>query len=417
MKKKFSLLIILLMIILVPFKVQAEEKQVNVYVFWGDGCPHCAAEDKWLKEYEKDNDNIKVYKYEVWYNTKNQGYLKSVQKKLDNHDSGVPLLVVGDNVIVGFAEGITEEKIKKRINECIEDKNYVDYVGDIVGVKTDYSTDLTPSEYEKEIKKGNVKELKPTNETVEKVNVPLMGKVNPKTVSLPLLATVLGFIDGFNPCSMWILIFLITMLFNMKDRKKMWILGITFIVTSGIVYLAFMLAWLSLATFISKLSIIKLCVAAVAIVVGIWNLVKFSNSIIQKDEGCDVVDSKDRKKIMDRIKSIVKENRFYIALIGIILLAASVNIIELMCSIGIPLIFTQIISMNDLSTFEYGLYIFIYIFFFLLDDIIVFALAMRTKKIVAISTKYSKYSHLLAGILMILIGILLVIKPELLMFS
>ena len=88
-----------------------------------------------------------------------------------------------------------------------------------------------------------------------------------------------------------------------------------------------------------------------------------------------------------------------------------------MCSIGIPLIFTQIISMNGLSAFEYGLYMFIYIFFFLLDDIIVFALAMRTKKIVAISTKYSKYSHLLAGILMILIGILLVIKPELLMFS
>lgn len=99
---------------------------------------------------------------------------------------------------------------------------------------------------------------------------------------------------------MWILIFLITMLFNMKDRKKMWILGLTFILTSGIVYLMFMLAWLNLATFISKIAFIRLLIAVIALVVGLINVYKYIDSLKKKDEGCDVVDKKDRKKIMEK---------------------------------------------------------------------------------------------------------------------
>ena len=105
------------------------------------------------------------------------------------------------------------------------------------------------------------------------------------------------------------------------------------------------------------------------------------------------------------------------AIIGIIILAASVNIIELMCSVGIPLLFTQILAMNNLSAGSYALYMFIYIFFFLIDDIVIFALAMITHKVTGISTKYNKYSHLIAGIIILLIGLLLLINPSILMFN
>ena len=216
---------------------------------------------------------------------------------------------------------------------------------------------------------------------------------------------------------MWILIFLITMLFNMKDRKKMWILGLTFILTSGIVYLIFMLAWLNLATFISKIAFIRLLIAVIALVVGLINVYKYIDSLKKKDEGCDVVDKKDRKKIMEKIISITHEKKFIIALLGIMVLAASVNIIELMCSIGIPLLFTQILAMNNLSTFSYMIYMFIYIFFFLIDDIVIFVISMVTLKVTGLSTKYTKYSHLVGGIIMLIIGLLLIIKPELLMFN
>ena len=120
---------------------------------------------------------------------------------------------------------------------------------------------------------------------------------------------------------------------------------------------------------------------------------------------------------MNKIKNIAAEKKFAIALVGIIVLAASVNVIELMCSIGIPLLFTQILSMNNLTSMEYCLYMFLYILFFLIDDIVVFIIAMLTSKITVASTKYTKYSHLIGGIIMVLIGLLLLMKPELLMFN
>jgi len=113
----------------------------------------------------------------------------------------------------------------------------------------------------------------------------------------------------------------------------------------------------------------------------------------------------------------VTEKKFILAILGIILLAFSVNLIELLCSLGLPVVFTQILSLNNLNTWEYFIYIFIYIVFFLLDDIIVFTIAMKTLKLKGISNKYSKYSHLIGGIIMILVGLLMIIKPEWLMFN
>ena len=92
-------------------------------------------------------------------------------------------------------------------------------------------------------------------------NIPLLGDVNIKEVSLPLMSIVIGFVDGFNPCAMWVLLFLIGMLFNMKDKKKMWILGIVFLTTSALVYLAIMLAWLKVAISFNTSSILKLLIA------------------------------------------------------------------------------------------------------------------------------------------------------------
>ena len=203
----------------------------------------------------------------------------------------------------------------------------------------------------------------------------------------------------------------------MKDRKKMWILGFTFILTSGLVYLMFMMTWLNLATFISKISYIRLLVALIALVAGGINLYNYIKSVTTKDDGCQVVEKQDRKKIMTRIKDITHEKKFIIAFFGIIVLAASVNVIELMCSIGIPLLFTQILAMNNLSSASYMLYMLIYIFFFLLDDILIFVISMVTLKVTGFSTKYTKYSHLVGGIIMLLIGLLLIIKPEILTFN
>lgn len=423
MKKILKFLIVFAILLLLPVSAKADEKVINIHLFYGNGCPHCAAEEEFLSDYLKDRTDVKLYKYEIWYDSHNQELLSKVQKEMGTtNKNGVPFTVIGKKTIVGYADGVTDEQIKDAINYYLNN-DYRDYAGEITGKvkKTEVKEDITKDESKTEDKKENkiekADDTKDSDQTDENVTVPILGKINAKKVSLPILAVVLGFVDGFNPCAMWILIFLITMLFNMKDRKKMWILGLTFILTSGIVYLMFMLAWLNLATFISKIAFIRLLIAVIALVVGLINVYKYIDSLKKKDEGCDVVDKKDRKKIMEKIISITHEKKFIIALLGIMVLAASVNIIELMCSIGIPLLFTQILAMNNLSTFSYMIYMFIYIFFFLIDDIVIFIISMVTLKVTGLSTKYTKYSHLVGGIIMLIIGLLLIIKPELLMFN
>ena len=185
-------------------------------------------------------------------------------------------------------------------------------------------------------------------EVDDTVDIPLLGKVDPKSVSLPILSVVMGLVDGFNPCAMWVLIFLISMLLNMKDKKRMWFLGVSFLLTSSMVYLLFMLAWLNIVMSISEIRWVQILIALVAVIGGLINLRSYYRER-KKDAGCVVVNDEKRKKIFDRIKKFTHEKSIILATIGVIALAVSVNIVELACSAGLPVLFTNILAINNLD--------------------------------------------------------------------
>lgn len=254
----------------------------------------------------------------------------------------------------------------------------------------------------------------PLTVRAETKEIPILGEVNVKEVSLPVAAIAIGTIDGFNPCAMWVLLFLISMLIGMKDRKRMWILGTTFLVTSAVVYFLVMMAWIRFTTTFSTVLWLRSLIALVAVIGGLVNIKSYVNS---KDDGCEVVDDTKRVKMFDKIKKFTTEKSFFFAILGVITLAITVNIIELACSAGLPLLFTQILVVNEVSQFQYFMYTALYVLFFLIDDLIVFAIAMTSLKVTGISTKYGKYSHLIGGILMIIVGLLLLLKPNWIMFN
>ena len=214
---------------------------------------------------------------------------------------------------------------------------------------------------------------------------------------------------------MWVLLFLITMLIGMKDKKRMIILGTIFLLSSALIYLLFMVAWLNVATLLLSVKYVRLGIGLIALIGAIVNLSSYIRH--RKDNGCNVIDDKKRNKIFTKIKKITHEGNFVIAIVGVILLAVSVNIVELACSAGLPVMFIEILSMNNLTVIEEVLYIALYMFFFLIDDLIVFFIAVRTMQVTGISTKYGKLSKLIGGIILLLIGILLIVKPEWLMFN
>ena len=153
-----------------------------------------------------------------------------------------------------------------------------------------------------------------------------------------------------------------------------------------------------------------------SLIFGIVNVYRFFK-LLKDDVGCDVTDEKKRTKIMTAIRKIVSEKSFGLALIGIIVLAAGVNLLELLCSLGIPVVFTQVLAINNLNVLHYMIYILLYLIFFMIDDFIVFIIAMTTLKVTGISNRYTKWSHLIGGIFMALLGILMLFKPAWIMFN
>lgn len=388
--------ILLFLIMFIPCVIFGSEKDLNIYLFYGDGCPHCAEEEEWFKTYLEKNKNIKIHRYEVWYDKDNQEKYSKVHEILNDKSSGIPYLVIGESVISGFDKDLTPERIRNAV-EYYSNINYKDKVGIYLGVVSESETGQDETKYED-----------------TKVKIPLLGTREAKNVSIGLSAILIGVVDGFNPCAMWILLFLISMLLGMKNKKRMWILGITFLASSALVYFLFLLSWLNLAVFLNKVLYIRVAISFFAVLFGVLQVVNF---FFKKDDGCEVVGNKNRKRIIKSIQKIIKEKSFILAILGIILLASSVNIIELLCSLGLPVMFTQILTINEVSKVGQILYSLLYVLFFMIDDVIIFIIAMKTLEIKAISNKYGKYSHLIGGLIMIIIGILMVYKPEWLMFN
>ena len=405
---KYLLIIIISFLLLSPINVFAnKDKEVTLYFFHGDGCPHCAAEEEFLKNNKEELKNVKIVKYEVWKDEDNRKLLKEIGKKFDMEVSSVPFNVIGNTIIKGYLDdSSTGQKLLNTIY-YYQDNEYHDYVKDYLnGDKTIIEINEEAVNY---IREENQK-------SVHTIKIPLIGEVDLEKISLSFATILIGLVDGFNPCAMWVLLFLISALIGMKDRKRMFIIGFSFILTSGLVYLAILLSWINIVVKVSTSVLFRNIIAVVAIIGGLINLRSYIKSRKEED-GCDVVDDKKRKKIFTKIKTFTKEKSLLLSILGAMGLAVSVNIVELACSAGLPLVFSELLTINNIAGINALLYILIYILFFLIDDIIVFTIAVITMTSNGISSKFNKYSHLVGGIIMLIIGLLLIFQPGWLMFT
>ncbi len=366
------------------------DNRVTIHFFWGQGCPHCSKEKEFLQELQNKYPQMVIKDYEV-SKPENAELLQEAGEKLNATVPGVPFTVIGEHYVVGYHnDQTTGKKIEEHLQCAIETG-----CRDILG--------------------GESGPVLPNSAVVpENLNLPVLGQVKTKELSLPALSVVLGVLDGFNPCAMWTLLFLISLLLGMEDKKRMWILGIAFVVTSAFVYFMIMAAWLNFFLLLGMVVWVRLAIGLVALAAGGYNLREFW---VNRDGGCKVTGDEKRRRVFDKIKDITHRKSFLMALIGIILLAIAVNVVELICSAGLPAVFTQVLALNNLPKVRYYAYIALYIFFFMIDDLFVFAAAMITMQMTGISTKYSRYSNLIGGILMFIIGVLLLFKPSWLMFG
>lgn len=399
-KKIFLLLLVSAYLLPQSISRVKADNPINIHYFYDVTCTNCHFLGLYLDEIEVQyGSQVNVIRYEITDDIENLQLYHDVKMAFGIENEALittPLTVIGGVYIPGY-----NTQVKNDIQTLISRYLYKNYV-DIVQKVKDNET-ILPSDFD--------------TLTPSILTLPLIGEVHVDELSLFVAAIVLGTVDGFNPCAMWVLIFLITMFLNSKNKKRMWILGTVFLFTSALMYYLIMAAWLNIAISLVAVNWIRIFIGLVAFGFGGYNLFKFFKSLKQKDVGCEVTDANQKRRIIDKVKKIVLEQNFWLALVGIIVLAISVNFIELACSAGLPFLFTQILAYNNLPLGTTYLYIGLYVFFFLLDDLIVFAVAMLTLKVTGISNKYGKVSQVVGGVIMIAIAILLIWFPEVIKFN
>ena len=379
----------------------AENEKIPIHFFHMTTCLNCSEEEKYLKsiqdEYpieiiyytidDEDNEKAQANK-ELFFEV---AEVFEIEKKVIT-----PFTVIGGKSFIGFNENIKNEMIT--YIEKYQTTSFVDIVQKVI----------------------NHEEINPHDIEVNEesyITIPLIGRVDVKNFSLFLIAIAMGFVDGVNPCAMWILLFLITMLIPTGNRKKIWLYGGVFLLVSAMFYFIVMMAWIKTVELIAAKQIFMIIIGAFALAAGGYNVYRYIKSTVKQEDGCDVTNPTQRRKLSSRMRKIINEKSIWIALLGIIALAITVNFIELACSAGLPVLFSQILTINDVGSVEQLLYVLIYILFFLLDDLIIFAIATFSLKAVGMSSKFAKYSHLVGGILMLVIGILMLFFPNIIMFN
>jgi len=245
----------------------------------------------------------------------------------------------------------------------------------------------------------------------DEVTLPFIGEVELSAYSLPSLAVILGIIDGCNPCAMWVLAYLISLIMTLRDRRKIWLLVGSFVFASGVLYFLFMTAWLNAFLLIGYSKPVTMGIGLAALGGGILNVREFI-----KAKGvvvCELGDEESRTKTMSRMKRIVFSPLTLTTIAGIVGLAFVVNSIEFLCSSALPAIFTHVLSLRNLTSFQYYAYILLYDFFFMLDDVVIFSLAAFAVTS-SVGDRYVKYSKPAGGAILLVLGVLLLFTPNLL---
>lgn len=405
--KKIFISILFLFLFTANFSLAQEQKETEVYFFWGQGCPHCAKESEFLDEMEEKYPTLIVKRFEIYNSRSNFELLEETKERYDaDYINSVPVLFIDSyNPVVGYrSDIITGASIEEKINFCVT------------------KGCLKPSEVDMEKKPGREVEegsssFIPEKESrkEENVDLPLFGEVNVSESGLLIFSAMVGILDGFNACAMWSLCFLLTFLVSSGSRKRVFIIGGTFIFVSGLVYFIFMSAWMNLFIFVGYLDIIRIILSILAIIFGIVCIKDF----FAFGKGISfILPEKTRDKIVERMKKLTKPGLALGAtILGVSVLAFVVNLIEVLCTTGFPAIYTKILTSHNLSSASYYFYLLVYIFFYMLDDFIIFSIAVLTLRSNKFERKYGRLSKLISGIIILLLGLIMIFKPDLLMFG
>ncbi|MGY6274898.1 glutaredoxin family protein [Methylomonas sp. MgM2] len=362
--------ICLLGLLVAPIVAWASNAQelgiLRVYV--RDGCPHCAEAKTFLPHVAAQRPHLKIIYRSLDQDPSARIELINLSRKAGIWPPGVPTFAMHGKVMVGFADAATS------------------------------GPELTAF-----IDNASVS---------QQVDAGWFGRISVERLGLPMFTLAMGLLDGFNPCAMWVLLFLLSLLIRLQNRRRMALVAGTFVLVSGAVYYAFMAAWLNVFLLMGMSDSVRWTLAGLAIVIGAVNVKDYF--AFNQGISFSIPDSA-KPGLYARMRQLMQTEAMTASLISVTVLAVLVNFIELLCTAGLPAIYTAVLSQHGFSTIEYYAYLLLYILAYIADDSLMVAIAVITLGSHKLTQESGRWLKLVSGSVMLALAVVMIARPDWLM--
>ena len=386
------LLLVFLLCLLPPALVEADEPwvttgpdgqpEVHLYFFWALTCPHCIQAHPAIAAIPQARPWVRLHALELTRHPENARLYQAMAEQVGEEANSVPALLFCGEMQVGWdSDDTTGERIRQRLDAC----------------RASAAT-------------AGTSRVAGAQAAPPPIELPLIGAIDPAHLSLPLLTLVLAGLDAFNPCAFFVLLFLLSLLVHQRNRTRMLVIGGIFVTISGLMYFAFMAAWLSLFQLLGHLDGVTRAAGALAVLVGILNVKDFL--LFGQGPSLSIPESK-KPDIFRRARAILGADRLPAMMAATVLLAIAANFYELLCTAGFPMVYTRLLTLADLTPAGRLAYLAAYNLIYVLPlglIVVLFARHLGARKL---SEREGRLLKLLSGIMMLGLGALLLLAPAL----
>jgi glutaredoxin len=350
----------------------------DIEVFMREGCPACSAAKRFLDDSQRERPELRVIYHDVERDPEALARLQALADQREVQALGLPAFYLRGELLIGYVSA--------------------DTTGDRLRALLDRQA----------LRPGDAEASGPTS-VLDTVDVPLLGRMRLGELGLHAITLILGLLDGLNPGAMWVLLFLLSLLVNLHDRRPMLLIGGAFVAVSGLVYFAFMAAWLNFFLLIGLSRLVQVTLGGIAAVVGVINVKDF---LAFRHGPSLTIPEAAKPGLYAQVRRILRTENFPGAFVGVVGLAVLVNALELVCTAGLPAIYTHILTLQQLPWWAYYGYLGLYNVAYMLDDSLMLGLAVSTLSRCKLQEAEGRWLKLVSGVVMLGLGVVLIALPE-----
>lgn len=361
------------------------ETRIVLWYFYSDTCPHCQEAKPFVAGLDA-RDWIDLRAFEVTKNRDHGILYRDIARAIGEQARSVPAFIFCGTMHTGFDNAETTGAVLlARLEHCRS--NPEDAIAMFSGAA----------------------ESGPKAGEVMGVQVPLLGMIDPSAWGLPILTVVIAGLDAFNPCAFFVLLFLLSLMVHARSRARMLLVGGTFVLISGLIYFVFMAAWLNVFLLLGELRVVTIIAGIIAVTLAAINIKDY----FWFQSGGPSLSIPESKKpgMYQRMRNLVSAKSTVAMLAGTAVLAIVVNSYELLCTAGLPMVYTRILTLREADTFIYYLYLVLYNIIYvipLLIIVLLFVMKFGSRKLGEAEGRLLK---LMSGMMMLGLGALMLVAP------